>query len=255
MNNNKLLALAFALLLPLNHALRAEEVTVGPSFSVKRSESGVNAEKSVEAASQGATVEATPSSQPSMRDHWKAREAQYQSLKKRAEEAGVMLPERPPWQSDAERMLRPSMEERMAHRKQMMSMSQEERDAYRQQRHQEMRARAKEMGSEMFETTPWSARQQALDEEWAEHQKVIEGMSDEERAACHAMHRRHMAMMYGGGVGSGCGMGYQDCGVYQGEYAPRMVPGYGPYGPGYGPGYGPAPIPPYGTQNFWDPTQ
>jgi hypothetical protein len=117
----------------------------------------------------------------------------------------------------------------------MMSMTQEEREAYRQQRYQEMRARA-------------NSRQQALDEEWEKHQKVIQGMSDEERAACHAMHRRHMGMRRSGGAGPGCGtMGHQGCGMHQGDYRPRMMPGYGP---GYGYGAGP-----YTPQNFWDPNQ
>ncbi|MEW8029785.1 MAG: hypothetical protein AB2806_18835 [Candidatus Thiodiazotropha sp.] len=187
----------------------------------------------------------------SMRDHWKAREEQYQALRKRAEEAGVMLPERPPWRSEMGQMMRPSMEERMAHRNKMMSMSEEELNAMRQQHYQEMRSRAEEAGIEMPETPPWVARQQAMDVEWAKHQKVIEGMSDEERAACHAMHRRHMGMMHGGRAGPGCGgMGHQGCGMHQGGYAPRMMPGYGP---GYG--YGPGPATPYGPQDFWDPNQ
>jgi len=33
----------------------------------------------------------------SMEDRWKEREKHYQELRKRAEEAGVILPERPPW--------------------------------------------------------------------------------------------------------------------------------------------------------------
>jgi hypothetical protein len=133
------------------------------------------------------------------------------------------------------------MQERMAHRKEMMSMTQEERDAYRQQRYQEMRAWADEMGF---------VRQQALDEEWEKHQQVIQGMSDEERAACHAMHQRHMGMMRGSGAGPGCGaMGHRGCGMHQGDYRSRMMPGYGP---GYGYGYGAGP---YAPQNFWDPNQ
>jgi hypothetical protein len=171
-------------------------------------------------------------SRDSMREHWKAREEQYQALRKRAEESGVMLPETPPWRSEMGQMIGPSMQERMAHRKEMMSMSQEERDAYRQQRYQEMRERADEMGIEMPETPPWQARQQVLEQEWAKHQKAIQGMSDEERAACHAMLRRYMGMM--SGIGPDCGaMGHQ------GEYMPRMMPGHGTgYGLGYGPDYG-----------------
>jgi hypothetical protein len=190
----------------------------------------------------------------SMRDHWKAREERYQSLRERAEEAGVMLPERPPWYPETGQMVHPGQEEWMAHRKEMMSMSDEEREAYRQQRHEQMRAWAEEMGMEMPEMPPWMARQQAMDEEWAKHQQVIQGMSEEERAACHAMHRRHMGMMHRGRGGYGCGgMGHQGCGMRQDEYTPRMMPGYGA-GPGYGYGHGAAPYGP-GPQNFWDPNQ
>jgi hypothetical protein len=186
------------------------------------------------------------------RDHWKAREEQYQALRKRAEEVGVMLPARPPWYSGMGHMMRPSPEQRMAHREEMMSMTAEERDAYRKQRYEEVRARAEEMGVEMPQTPPWKDRQQAADEAWAKHQKVFQGMSDEEREACHAMHRRHMRMMHGGRAGRGCGaMGHQGCGMHQDGYAPRMMPDYAPgYAPGYG--YGPTPYKPF---NFWDPNQ
>jgi hypothetical protein len=331
MHKKKRLILIFALLIPLNQALWAEQVEgdtealgsdevapVTQDESSMQTESGTVEERvddaavpsgeggaadaaeatdileatepaeTTEVAEQGEAVESTepevtdePSSDTltkgpsapsasgaSTRDHWKARESQYQALRRRAEEAGVMLPERPPWYSERDQMVRPDMEERMAHRKSMMSMSAEERDAYRQQRHEEMRARADEMGIEMPDVPPWRARQQAMDEEWAKHQQVIEGMSDEERAACRAMHRRHMGMMHGGRGGYGCGgMGHQGCGMYQDDYAPRMMPGYGA-GPGQGyqgyqgyqdygydgPGYGPGPYGP-GPQNFWDPNQ
>ncbi|MCU7905170.1 MAG: cell division protein [Candidatus Thiodiazotropha sp. (ex Epidulcina cf. delphinae)] len=149
-----------------------------------------------------------------------------------------MLPERPPWRPVQNRQaFRPGMEERMQHRQRMMSMTDEERDAYRRERYLEMREQAQEMGVEMPETPPWAARRQALDEEWAKHREVIEGMSDEERAACHAMHRRHMGMMPGRGMGHhrGCGMmGQGGCSM-------------GPAVPGYG--YGPGPYAPWNFRN------
>jgi hypothetical protein len=282
MYNNKAQALTFAFLFSLSHGIwaeegedpgqeqapaeetsTAEEVAVGPAseaptsapaaaISSDGSEVGPGAVESDTAATQSAAPEKghqSLSGDDAMREHWKAREEQYQALRKRAEEAGVMLPESPPWRSEMGQMMPPSMEERMAQRKKMMSMSEEERNALRQQHYEEMRAQAGESGVEMPETPPWVARQQAMNEEWAKHQKVIEGMSDEERAACHAMHRRHMGMRNRGGMGQGCGMGHQGCGMHQGDYAPRMAPGYGP---GYGYGYAPAP---YGPQNFWDPNQ
>jgi hypothetical protein len=184
---------------------------------------------------------ATPSgySATNMEERWQAREERYEALKQRAAEAGVMLPDEPPWKNrEAMRDLRPSMEERMEHRKKMQSMTPEEREAFRMERYQEMRERATEMGMELPETPPWKARQEAMDAEWAKHQEVIKGMSDEERAACHAMHRRHMMQDGPGGMGPGAmGPG-------------GMGRGYGP-GPGYG--YGPGPWGPRG--NFWDPAQ
>ncbi|MEW8561785.1 MAG: hypothetical protein AB2541_06750, partial [Candidatus Thiodiazotropha sp.] len=242
MTNYKALTLTFVLVSPLSLPLGAEEtenriqaqaeaseemtiqqdaatasgeeaetgVAVGPVVATESAEKPAVEEEAAEAvdsAPNGPGSETTATAQAdyaTRRDHWKAREEQYQALRKRAEEAGVMLPERPPWLNEPGQSLRPSMEERMEHRQQMMSMTQEERDAFRLQRYQEMRARAEEQGIEMPETPPWVARQQAMDDEWAKHQKVIEGMSDEERAACHAMHRRHMGMMHRGGMGQGC---------------------------------------------------
>ncbi|MGD9171689.1 MAG: hypothetical protein PVI97_16820, partial [Candidatus Thiodiazotropha sp.] len=188
MHNKKVLILTFAFLMPCNQALWAEEVAdsseepasqeVLPSTrndepamqsesmveditvdqateGTEAVESAVATETTAETSSDAVTDIVKPSvTRDSMIEHWKAREEQYQALKKRAEEAGVMLPESPPWRSEMGQMMSPSMQERMAHRKEMMSMSREERDAYRQQRYQEMRARADEMGIEMPETSP-----------------------------------------------------------------------------------------------------
>ena len=176
-------------------------------------------------------------------DRWKEREQRYQALRKRAEEAGVMLPAQPPWQSVRNETFRPDMQERRARHQKMMNMSPEERDAYRLEHFQTMREQALSQGVQMPETPPWVARRQAMEDEWAKHQEVIEKMSPEERAACHAMHRRHMG--YGAGYAQGCG-GPGRC---QGPYAnPAAAPA-----PIY-PGYAPASVPtPYGQGSFWDP--
>ncbi|MCG7898163.1 MAG: hypothetical protein JAY85_06860 [Candidatus Thiodiazotropha weberae] len=181
---------------------------------------------------------------------WKERESRYQELRSRAEEAGVMLPAHPPWHLSQMETNRPSADERRQHHEKMMNMSPEERDAYRQERYQKMREQAQQQGVEMPETPPWVARQKAMAEEWAKHQAVIEGMTDEERAACHAMHKRHMGMGPGMGRGHGMGPGQgQACG--HGCQGPYGNPGAmsTPRYPGYG--YGPAP---YGQGNFWDPS-
>jgi hypothetical protein len=179
-------------------------------------------------------------------ERWNEREQRYQVLRKRAEEAGVMLPAHPSWLSAQKEAFRPTMQARRAHHQKMMAMSPEERDAYRQERYQEMREKAQKQGVEIPETPAWAAPRQAMEEEWARHQEVIEKMTPEERAACHAMHRRHMG--YGVGYGHGCG-GAGNCPGPYGNPAAMPAPVY----PGYG--RGPAPAPgPYGQGNFWDPS-
>lgn len=267
MYKKKLIYLAMASLLPMGGQVMAQEeaatteqaVAEQPAAVAEAAPAEAPAETAAPAAEAVAAETAAPAepvaaeapasaatgySAPSMEERWKAREERYEALKKRAAEAGVMLPDEPPWQDrEAMRDLRPSMEERMEHHKKMQSMTPEERDAFRIERYQEMRDRATEMGMELPEAPPWKARQEAMDAEWAKHQEVIKGMSDEERAACHAMHRRHMMQDGPGGMGPG-GMG-------PGPMGPGgMGRGYGP-GPGYG--YGPVPWGPRG--NFWDPAQ
>jgi hypothetical protein len=78
-----------------------------------------------------------------------------------------------------------------------------------------------------------------MDDEWAKQQEIIKGMTDEERAACHAMHRRHMREMGPGPMPRGPAM-----------YPP--APNYDAPAPGYG-GYGPRPYGPMG--NYWEPAQ
>ncbi|MEJ2622430.1 MAG: hypothetical protein P8163_19915 [Candidatus Thiodiazotropha sp.] len=175
---------------------------------------------------------------------WQVREARYQELRQRAEEAGVMLPAHAPWRAPQMASSRSMSDQRRQHHEKMMSMSPEERDAYRQERYQMMREQAQQQGIEMPETPPWVARKQAMEAEWEKHQAVIEGMTDEERAACHAMHNRHM-MGHGMGPGHGQACGYGCQGPY-GNPAGMSAPA--PRYPGYG--YGPAP---YGQGNFWDP--
>jgi hypothetical protein len=171
---------------------------------------------------------------------WEERNKRYQDLKQRAEKMGVMLPEKPPWETAGSRAMPPrhtEMEAMRKHHQEMMSMSPEEREAARAARYQEMREQAKQRGVEMPETPPWQQRQEMMEAEWSKHKAAIEGMSDEERAACHAMHRRHMGMNPGGGQPP----------MMRGPMGQGMGPAMGP---GYG--YGPAP---YGQRNFWDPNQ
>ncbi|QYZ67987.1 MAG: hypothetical protein OI74_14655 [Gammaproteobacteria bacterium (ex Lamellibrachia satsuma)] len=164
-------------------------------------------------------------------------------MQKRALESGVLLPDHPSWmEKPGVADLRPSMEERMERMKALRNMDPDERDAYRLERYQEMRERAAEVGLDLPEKPPWKDRparpELSQDDEWARQQAVIDGMTPEERAACHAMHRRHMRQM-----GPGRGM-------MQHPQMPAM-PGRG-FGPGrmMGPGAG------YGPQgNFWDPAR
>jgi hypothetical protein len=102
-----------------------------------------------------------------------------------------------------------------------------------------MRERAAEIGMELPETPPWKDRQARMDDEWAKQQEIIKGMTDEERAACHAMHSRHMREMGPGPMPRGPAM-----------YPP--APNYDAPAPGYG-GYGPRPYGPMG--NYWEPAQ
>ncbi|RDH86629.1 MAG: hypothetical protein DIZ78_06905 [endosymbiont of Escarpia spicata] len=182
-------------------------------------------------------------SMQSMEERMKAREKRYEALQKRALESGVLLPDHPSWMEKPEVAdLRPSMEERMERMKSLRNMNPEERDAYRLERYQDMRERAAEVGLDLPEMPPWKDRparpELNQDDEWARQQAVIDGMTPEERAACHAMHRRHMRQM-----GPGRGM-------MQPPQMPAM-PGRG-FAPGrmMGPGAG------YGPQgNFWDPSR
>lgn len=243
MYRKKLVYLALAALLPLGSAALAQDTAVSEPVA---EQPAVAEEAPAAAAAPESAVEPTPTEQPaaepagygpSAEARMNAREQRYEELKKRAEEAGVMLPEHPPWHDrEAMMMDRPEMQKRMEHRKMMQAMTPEQRDAYRMGHYQEMRERASEMGIELPETPPWKERQSARDEEWAKHQEVIKGMSDEERAACHAMHRRHMREAGPGRMMRGMGM------------RPPMHEG-----PMSGYGYGPGPYGPRG--GFWDPYQ
>ena len=232
MYKKKLIYLSLAALLPMGEVAVAEDIVTTESTAVQ-------APMSAEVAPVTEAAPVEPAAAPagmSMEERWTEREKRYTELKQRAEEVDVMLSERPPWRDrSAMQALRPDMQERMEHRKKMQLMTPEERDAYRMQRYQEMRARAQEIGMEMPETPPWKQRQAAMDEERAKHQAVIDGMSDEERAACHAMHRRHMRQAGPGSMMRGPGMQRP---MFQGQM------------PGYGYGYGPGP---YGSGgNYWD---
>ncbi len=244
MYKKKMTVLALASLMTLSLPLMAEE---GGGDEAASAEAAEAAEAPAEdAASYGY---AAPSDDPraaAMQQRWREREARYEDLKQRAKEVGVMLPEDPPWKSSGMGAMPEDMAERMQRHQAMMSMTPEERMAAREEYYKEMQARAKERGIDLPDTPPWKARQSAMDQTWEKHQAVIDGMTDEERAACHAMHQRHMGMM----------RDYPERPMMRnpGMMGPGMM-GPGTMGPGMmGPGYGYGPNP-YGSQNFWDPNQ
>ena len=186
----------------------------------------------------------------------------YEELRQRAAEAGVELPEIPPWQQvEAPEM--PSFpaipsggpgrvlmnaEERAAHIEKMRNMTVEDRMAEREAHWAEMRERAAERGIELPETPPWKAameRRMAMQEKLDAYRKTIEEMTDEQREAAEAMFGQYAPTRGPVPLGDesypGVGPGGGGPGGYgPGGYGPR---GYGPrgYGPrGYGPGgYGP----------------
>ena len=274
MYKKKLIALSLAALIPVSLPLLAEQETERetpapaaasqPAEPVSTDAAGADSEAAAQPeAAQADTENAVTESKSSaphpyygpslegMEERWQRRNQHYEDLKKRAETLGVILPEKPPWEaSGAMDSLRPSMEERMQRHEQMMSMSPDEIAAMRKQHYEEMRDRAKADGVDLPELPPWERHQQMMDDEWTKQQAVIDGMTDEERAACHAMLRRQMGMwdyperpkMPAPGMGPGMGRGM----------GPGMMgPGYG-----YGPdpyGYGPDPY--SGRQNFWNPNQ
>jgi hypothetical protein len=229
-----------------------EGLTEAPAEDQPAAESATESEASVTAETETqAEPEPAKEVDDAQAQRWKERASRYEELRLRAEEAGVMLPAHPPWRTAQMEANRPTADERRQHYEKMMSMSPEERDAYRLERYQKMREQAQQQGIEMPETPPWVVRKKAMEEEWAKHQAVIEGMTDDERAACHAMHKRHR-MGHGMGRGYGMGPGHgQACGYgCQGPYGnPAGMSAPAPRYPGYG--YGPAP---YGQGNFWDPS-
>lgn len=236
MPKKKITLLALASLTILSTSLQAEEVSTDPAESPAAESSAPNPAAEV---SETAGSEALRA----MEARWRERDARYEDLKRRAKEAGVMLPDDPPWKSARQEMM-PDLAERMQRHKEMMSMTPDEHMAIHDAHRNEMRAQAAEHGFERPERSSW---EEAREEEWARHQAVIEGMSDEERAACRAMYRRHMdsmperPMMRGPAMGPGM--------MRPGGMEPGWAPGA--MGPGYG--YGPNPYAP--AQNFWDPNQ
>ena len=131
-------------------------------------------------------------------ERWESRRselnARYQDLRARASEAGVQLPEMPPWERERQWMsyeeMRSQMqqqgvnlpeqpawppgrgpgmgrgmgpgrmlmteEERTATREALAQMTPEERAAFHEQHYQELRVRAKDQGMELPETPPWT---------------------------------------------------------------------------------------------------
>jgi hypothetical protein len=240
MYKKKMSVLALASLMTLSLPLIAEETSTEDA----------SAAPSAEESAPDPAATAQDERMKAMQERWNERNARYEDLKARAKEAGVMLPEDPPWKSAGMGMMS-DMDSRMQRHQAMMAMTPEERMAAREEHYKEMQEQAKQRGLELPETPPWEARQSAMDEEWARQQAVIDGMSDEERAACHAMHRRHMGMMLdnpqrpmmrGPGMGPGMmGPGMREPGAMQQGWGQRPAYGYGPS--------------PYGQQNFWAPNQ
>lgn len=254
MHKKKLICLAFAALLPMASVVAEEPVAAQPPAAEAPEPEATQAEEAIESSAAKETADKPAYNRMSVEERWKEREKRYEELKQRAEESGVMLPEHPPWHGrEAMAEAHPEMvDKRMEHMRKMQAMTPEEREAYRLERYQEMLERAKEIGVEMPETPPWKTRRAQMEQEWAKHQEVIKGMSDEERAACQAMHRRHMRQGQAGPGSMMPGRGMQtQPPMYEGR-----GPGYG-YGQGYGNGpgygYGPGPYAPRG--NYWGPTQ
>jgi hypothetical protein len=280
MYKKKLIALSLAALIPVSLPLLAEQETenepaaasaatqpaepAATDAAAADTQSGVQTDAAV-TDSDSSTPPAAHA--PSLADRdarWQRRNQHYEDLKKRAEALGVILPEKPPWETPrALQTLRPSMEERMKQREKMMSMSPEEVTAMRKQHYEEMRERAKASGVDLPASPPWEREQKTMDDEWTKRQQVIQGMTDEQRAACQAMHRRQMGMRdaqsrpmmpsqgMAPGMGRGMGPGMMGPGMGRGMEPGMMGPGYG-YGPSpYG--YGPAPYD--GQQNFWNPNR
>jgi hypothetical protein len=218
MNKNKPLVIGLASLLSISLPLLAEEAVT----EAETTETAAPVEAVAEAP-ESAPVTEPDSFEVQREARWQARNERYQDLKQRAEKLGVMLPETPPWEKSRSQPMHHhgDMQAHRQHHEEMMAKSQEEREAERMARYQEMREQAQQR------------RQEMMDDEWSKHQAAIDGMSDEERAACHAMHQRHMRMKRSS----------QERPMMRGPMGPGMAPGYG-YGPG-----------PYGPRNFWDPNQ
>jgi hypothetical protein len=214
MNKSKILVIGLASLVSTSQPLLAEEA--------------VNEAESAQPAAAAEVTEQAPVSEPDSFEaqreaRWQARNERYQDLKQRAERLGVMLPETPPWEKSRSQPMHHhgDMQAQRKQHEEMMAKSREEREAQRMARYQEMREQAQQR------------RQEMVGEEWSKHQAAFDGMSEEERAACHAMHQRHMRMKRSS----------QERPMMRGPMGPGMTPGYG-YGPG-----------PYGSRNFWDPNQ
>lgn len=154
------------------------------------------------------------------------RRQRYEELRARAAEAGLDLPETPPWEAKAPAIPPPpppmperpavpappaapglaagggeafpetppwismSPEEFQAHREKMRRLSPEERAALREQHWAQMRERAGEQGLERPETPPWSRFQQHREErfrQWEDYRRLVEQMTPEQREAAAAI--------------------------------------------------------------------
>lgn len=218
MHRQKLMILALATLLPLNVSLAEEKLV--QIFGL--------ADPTLNESAPDASVAVPTSSLEELQAKLRERDRQYADLRKRAKALGVELPDTPPWRgAEARRRPQSDLDRYGAHHRQMMPMERREWDESHQADNHEMQERMEE---EMSGIPAWERRRSRQEGEWARYRAIIEGMSDEERAACHAMQRRYMS-----------GMGAM--------HGHPMRPAPGMMGPGYG--YGPSPYAPPG--NFWDP--
>jgi hypothetical protein len=139
------------------------------------------------------------------------RNARYAELRKRATEAGLEMPETPPWERGGPMMgpgmpgpmgpgmMGPGMAGGEPGAEAPQPMTPEEAMEMRKQRWEAMRERAAEQGMELPETPPWEAAQQRRQEmldRYNAYRATIEAMTDEQKEA--------IAALFGGVQRGGC---------------------------------------------------
>lgn len=157
------------------------------------------------------------------------REEGYAKMRARAAEAGIELPETPPWQLK-------TPEAHQAYRDAMRKLTPEQRQTLHRLRWEEMRSRARDRGVELPESPPWEQaqkRREAMQERWQAYRETVAAMTDEQREAA--------AAIFGAGplpyppmMGSCDGL----------DDGPGYDQGRPPFGPS---AYPQGPTPPYGS--------